>query len=360
MTKRSQMTSTKRRTLIKGAGAALVLPHIWVPKAGAASKRVIIRSPGGVYDEIRRRAIYEPFTKETGIEVIPVATTAAKLLAMLRSGHIELDVIDITVPQLIHFERANALLPIPYDDFKYADPDNIYPEYKRENMVGNFIYGVIMGYNTEAFKGNPAPANWAEFWDIERYPQHRMMSDMAAGAPDLEFALLADGVPLDELYPLDIERAFASLDRVRPAVRKFWDTGALSAQMLIDREVDMGSIWSSRLLTVQDAGAPVEANWNEHCVHVQSYAIMKDGPNVENATLLVDYMLGEEAQDRYFKEYKAGPITKKAYENLSEEHRAVIPGGEKTEEMGFILDAEWWVDNRQKVSDMWSQWIMQG
>ena len=41
--------------------------------------------------------------------------------------------------------------------------------------------------------------------------------------------------------PIDIDRALKSLSRIRPAIRKFWDTGALSAQMLSNKEVVLGS-----------------------------------------------------------------------------------------------------------------------
>ncbi|GAB1575539.1 extracellular solute-binding protein [Bordetella petrii] len=346
-----------RRRVLQLAGASLVMPHIWIPRADAAG-RVIIRSPGGVYDDIRRETIYEPFRKETGIEVVPVATTGAKLMTMLKSGNMELDIVDITVPQLMAFQRAGALLPMPYREFKYTDPDDIDEDYKYEYIVGNFIYGVVMGYNTEAYDAGKEPQSWAEFWDARAFPGPRMLADMSVGTPDLEFALLADGVALDKLYPLDIERAFESLSRVRPAIPKFWDTGSLSAQMLSSKQAVLGSIWSPRLIAAAEAGAPVAASWNQHCVHVQAYSILKDGPNVEGAKKLVDYCLSKDVQQRYFERYKGGPVTKTAYKNLSAERRAQIPGGERTARNGFILDAQWWEDNRGKVSAAWSKWVL--
>src|SRR5256885_16366801 len=36
-----------------------------------------------------------------------------------------------------------------------------------------------------------------------------------------EFALIADGVALDKLYPIDIDRAFRSLDRIKKDVVKW-------------------------------------------------------------------------------------------------------------------------------------------
>ena len=39
----------------------------------------------------------------------------------------------------------------------------------------------------------------------------RSSARIASGAVDLEFALLADGVPKDKLYPIDVNRAFKAL-----------------------------------------------------------------------------------------------------------------------------------------------------
>jgi spermidine/putrescine-binding protein len=44
--------------------------HVWSRPARAAA--VVVRNPGGAYDEAQRKYIYDPFTKETGIEVVVV------------------------------------------------------------------------------------------------------------------------------------------------------------------------------------------------------------------------------------------------------------------------------------------------
>ena len=75
------------------------------------------------------------------------------------------------------------------------------------------------------------------------------------GWPELEFALMASGVPADQLYPIDIDRAFASYDKIKKDVVKWWDTGAVPIQLLTDREVVMTSVWNGRMAALQAAGA---------------------------------------------------------------------------------------------------------
>ena len=60
------------------------------------------------------------------------------------------------------------------------------------------------------------------------------------------FALLADGVPMRRLYPLDFDRAFRKLDQIKPHIKVWWREGNQSQQLIRDGEVDMMSIWNAR------------------------------------------------------------------------------------------------------------------
>src|SRR5690606_14885725 len=165
-----------RRAILKIAGASVVAPSVWIKNAQAAQDRVVIRSPGGAYDDIRKKLIYEPFTKETGIRVVPVATTTGKLEAMSRSGNIEIDIIDHDDSVLLQWE--NELAQLDYQNFKSTDPDDILPEYRHANYVGNFVYGDVMGYNTGKFNKESVPKTWTDFWDYKRIAGTRALADI--------------------------------------------------------------------------------------------------------------------------------------------------------------------------------------
>jgi putative spermidine/putrescine transport system substrate-binding protein len=257
LSRRSLMTAT--------VSATLATPWLW-SSSGRAATQLAVRTPGGAYDDVKRETVYEPFRKATGIEIVPVAATVAKLLAMHKSGQMEVDLIDTGDDVLLQLDGAGALVPIDYKAFKYADPNDIEASVRHKTFVGNFNYAMVMGYHTAAYPKGSEPKSWAEFWDIQKFPGPRTLADMASGAPDIEFALLADGVPMDKLYPLDIDRAFKVMTRIRPAITKFWDTGALSAQMLADKEVVLGGIWSTRIGVAIEKGASLGIQWNQNAV----------------------------------------------------------------------------------------------
>ncbi|MCB2055399.1 MAG: polyamine ABC transporter substrate-binding protein [Geminicoccaceae bacterium] len=349
-----------RRTFLATSGAAIAAPYVFTRRATAQNSEVVVRTPGGAYDDIRREVIYQPFEEKTGIRVVPVAATAAKLLAMFKAGHVELDVIDTGDDPLIQLDKLDALLELPYDSFEYTDPADIIPTYKRSYLVGNFVYAQVLGYSTKAFPSGDEPQSWGDFWDAAAFPGARMLADMASGSPNLEFALIADGVPMDQLYPLDIDRAFASLSRIRPAITKFWDTGALATQMMADHEVDMGSIWHTRVANAIDNGAELAIQWNQHMGQVQAYSIFKDARNLDAAVKFVDFCTSPEIQSVFCARWNAGPVNKKAFDTFPADKIDKVPGSPALEGMGFALDAEWWAENRPKVSEVWSKWILQG
>ena len=137
-------TVVARRSLLIAGAAALATPFVWSRPARAASQ-VVVRNPGGAWDETQRRYAYDPFTKETGIEVVVVASTITKMLAMVKSGNAELDVADAGFEGLVTLDRTDALAPIDYASWKYTDPRDVPEEYVTPRMVGLALYATVLG-----------------------------------------------------------------------------------------------------------------------------------------------------------------------------------------------------------------------
>ncbi|WP_421993848.1 ABC transporter substrate-binding protein [Roseococcus sp.] len=346
--------SIRRRLLL---GAALAAPALRTGRA-QANGEVIVRTPGGAYDDVMRRVVYDPFTAETGIRVTPVAATGAKLIAMVRANNVELDLIDTGDAQLLTLERLGALAPIAYDRWRWTKPEDITREVRLTHRVGNFTYASVLAYNTETFPGDAHPNSWADFWDAGKFPGPRMLADIASASVNFEFALLADGVPKDQLYPIDVDRALRVMARIRPSIRRFWDTGALAAQMLSDKEVVAGSIWNGRLQTLIDRNAPLGYTWNQHMIQVQALGVFKDARNVEGAQKLADFMLQPRMQAQYAKALIYGATNERAFDLLTPAEVARMPGGENSRRLGFYQDIAWWHENRDRVSRAWSRWLL--
>ncbi len=129
---------TRRGAVVAGA-AALAMPYLWTRPARAAGQ-IVVRNPGGAYSDTQKKFVYDPFTKETGIEVVIVPSTMAKMLAMVKSGTTELDVADAGLDGLLTLEKAGALAPVEYASWKYADPNDHPEEYRSRMEVGTNLY----------------------------------------------------------------------------------------------------------------------------------------------------------------------------------------------------------------------------
>ncbi|AUT57888.1 ABC transporter substrate-binding protein [Paraburkholderia caribensis] len=354
---KEECISTSRREFIAAASALSVAPF-FVKTAKAASKQLMVRTSGGAYDEVKRATVYEPFRQETGIEIVTVPATAGKMMAMFRAGQGGLDVIDIGNDALLILNRMGVLQPIDYSRFKYTDVNDIDPSLRLSYQVANYLYANVMCYNTSIYKPGTEPQSVKDFWNVKRFPGTRTLPGIEAGTLSLDMALLADGVPKDKIYPIDIPRAFQSMSRIRPTIKKFWDSGALSTQMIASGDAALGVLWSTRAQVAIDAGAPIAMQWNDNEVLVQAYGIAKSSTNVEAANKFIDYSLSPVVQARWLNKYKAVPANRRAWTQMPASLIDPKTGQPWTASRGHVHNIEWWADNMAKVTQYWSDWVI--
>src|SRR5690606_34475398 len=110
--------------------------------------------------------------------------------------------------------------------------DSTPAEYKNDYFAGCNVFAVVLAYRTDAFedKGKQPPQSWADFFDTKKFPGRRAMRKHPFDT--IEQALLADGVPLDKLYPLDFDRAYKKLDTIKNVIDVWWTGGAQTSQLL--------------------------------------------------------------------------------------------------------------------------------
>lgn len=261
--------------------------------AAAQSKEVIMQDPGGAYGEALRKIMYDPFEKETGIKVVTVqeARSGPKIKAQGATGKAGWDLTFI-FDQETKLLGDCCLLDIDYSKLSESAqktlatmPDNL----KRKKGVALQVIGVAMAYNTEKY-ADAKPNNWADFWDVKEFPGKRCMPGWSRFV--FEAALMADGVPKDKLYPVDMDRALKKIAEIKPNVSKWWTTAAQAPQLMLDGEADMCMAYAGRInnLVVVE-GAPVDMTWNQGFIYYDFFSIPNGSPNPENALKLLSYRL---------------------------------------------------------------------
>lgn len=151
----------------------------------------------------------------------------AKLTAMVQSGNITTALIDLETGEL---ERANALGLLDPIDWDKVQPAPMYADAKLPYGFGNSYFATVMTWRSDA----KAPAGWRDFFDTVNFPGKRALPDYPGYL--LPFAVIADGVDPDKVFPLDLDRAFKALEPIKEHAI-WWQSGAQAPQLLKDNEV---------------------------------------------------------------------------------------------------------------------------
>ncbi|AIO94411.1 bacterial extracellular solute-binding family protein [Burkholderia pseudomallei 576] len=209
--------------------------------AGAqAADSIVFTSWGGTTQSSQDKDWAKPFTKATGINVMMDGPTDyGKLKAMVDSGNVTWDVVDVEGDFAYAAQKAGLIEPI---DYSVVKKDELDPRFVSPAAVGSFYYAFVLGFNKASFKG-AQPSAWADLFDTKRFPGKRTFYKWSAPGV-LEIALLADGVPVNKLYPLDLDRAFKKLDSIKSDI-VWWGGGAQSQQLLASGEAPI--CWRGRL-----------------------------------------------------------------------------------------------------------------
>ena len=163
---------------------------------------VVWASFGGTYNEALQKYFVDPFTAKTGTKVrLASNTSLAGLKRQIQSGSIQWDIAELTGPQ---YEAAVAEgLALEELDLNIIDVKNV-PDYAvKPSGIKYAFYFAVMGWDPRQVK--QAPQSWADFFDPAAYPQKRSLYDYLGDSMVLEFARLSQGVPMDQVYPLDVE-----------------------------------------------------------------------------------------------------------------------------------------------------------
>ena len=189
-----------------------------------------------------------------------------------------------------------------------AMPEN----YRSPYSVAYEFYSSVLAYSQTKYPAGAAPNSWADFWDVKKFPGRRALRNHPLAT--LEAALMADGVAPDKLYPLDVDRAFKKLEEIKPYITVWWTSGAQSAQLLNDGEVDIEMAWNGRVSALAGEGAKVGFTYNQGVLQNTSLCILKGAPNLPTAVRFLNEAVDPVNQANLPLHIDYGPANPKAFD----------------------------------------------
>ncbi len=311
---------------------------------------------GGAIQEAENQYVFQPFTEETGIEVIMTGPPdPAKLKAMVDTGNIEWDLVEGGL-NWVYELGEEYFEEIDYSQFDQETIDSV-PEIYRHKFGGGFyVFSTNIGWNSKTLGEGKQMESWADFWDVEKFPGQRSLQ--GGSQPPLEFALLADGVEMKDLYPIDVDRALNKLKEIMPNIAQWWDSGAQPGQLLTSEQVVASSIWIGRIHSLMDEGAPIGFTFNQGSLAPAYWNIPKGAQNVENAQKLAAYSMRPDVQANVWGNYIEGPTNTKAFELMDPEYAKLLPTHPDNADKQFVPDDKWWGENRADALEKFQAMIL--
>ena len=333
---------------------------ISVPQATLA-ETITVTSWGGSYSASQRKAYHEPFMKETGHVVLEDEWDASlsMIRAMVETGNYKSHVID-GVPAYIETLCDEGMLePIDWDAVGMT-MDDMLPGAAHECGIGTIAWSTVFAYRTDKF-GDETPANCADFWNVQKFPGKRgLYKPEPTGS--LEFALMAEGVPADEVYdvlraPGGIDRAFNKMEEIKEHV-VWWETGAMAPQLLADGEVVMTTGWNGRFYNaIVDDGQPFQIVWDGQIMDYDYWMIPAGHPEKHLAFEFLKFASTPERQGDQTNYISYGPLRKGAEKFVNPEILPHLPTSPQNTVNWTQTDTQFWADNTDELKDRFQVWL---
>ena len=347
------MKTISRRTLLGTALAAAALP------ARAQGKgEVVIATTGGLMTNALQDNFYKRFEQTTGIRVravpIELPDQWARMQAGRSNGNVPFDVVTATPPDMIQHADELVTLDCAAMPGIVADalPDSCFPK-----GIIRTVGGMVMTWKKDAFP-NGAPATWADFFDVAKFPGPRSLPDTG----DREWwipliALVADGVPRDKLFPMDLDRAYKKLDALKPNVSAWWKSGDNSMQILRGGDAVISMLYSSRGVLLAKTGE-YDFTWKDAPRDTGNWSVAKGGPNTANGLAFLDFFVADPQAHLAF-----GSAV--SYDSNNRQVAAMIPEADRRFHASvpanygdlLIADYAWIADHRTAMRERWIDWL---
>jgi len=339
-----------RRQVLGGLGAGvLAAPVVLSPSRALAAHPLVLVTWGGSYAEIIQSVIVDPFTSDTGIPMSLVSgPDLAKAKAQVTTGNLEWDLFDGSGGTLLNAANEGLFEEL---DTSIIDTSNLVAR-ATPHCMPFLIYAGGIAYD-RARTDNPAQT-FAQLWDESNHPGRIGLRTRVSET--LELALLADGVDPANLYPLDVERAFASLEKVKSRVAKWIDQTPQTISLLTSGEIDYSYTYNGRVATAQKEGLSVAFATDQSLLLTQYYSVLKGSKKRDEAMQFIEFACRPEIQANLANAYSSVPVRPGVLETLSEEVRANLP--DPANPATVLVKEEFWADKFTDLDRQFKEWLL--
>ena len=334
--------------------------------APLSAQDLTIVSWGGAYEAAQRAAVIAPFEARTGTqaEVLQYGGSAEELAR--RAGAEGWDVVDMLSDQARVACNAGLLEEIDAAGLLGADAlADFAPVRPSRCAIPQNVYARVMAYDERAFPG-VKPGRIEHFFDTEAFPGKRAVQ----WGPDgiLEWALMAEGVPPEQVYGLlstdrGLRLAMRRLDSIREDI-VWWTDPAEPAEMLAEGRAVMASGFNGRFFdAARDRVAPLGIVWDGRIIGVEVWALVRGADAPEEARDFLAHATRPDAMARLAERIPYGPARRSAFDRIGQNPetgapmRVYLPNAPGREGRALVRDSVWYANTQNLRSRRFDAWL---
>ncbi len=339
-------------------GVVLVLGSVTMGSAIAHDLTVV--SWGGSTQDTQRKIYFQPFSQKIGRPVLEDSWDGGigVLQAKVKAGAPNWDVVQVESDELA-LGCADGIFE-KLDWNKIGVKSQFLSDAVSTCGAGVYYWSVAIGYDGDKLANGPK--NWADFWDIRKFPGKRSLRKGAKY--NLEFALLADGVKPKDVYttlatPEGVDRAFKKLDQLRPNI-VWWEAGGQPLQYLASGEVTMAAVYNGRLTNIDKTEHKnYKLVWPGSIYAVDSWVILKGAENKDLAERFISFASQAENQAKLPPVMAYGVPNRDATKMIPSADLADLPTNPDNMKNAIPLNVSFWNDHSEDLNARYNAWLAQ-
>ena len=329
------------------------------------------------YNEAQKRAMLEPFGADTGYK-LTVESHGGDFseLDAARLANSGWDLIELDMQTAARGCDEGWLAPIkPADLPESVEGDPAEADYLPGGLMpcaaASAAWSAVAIFDSRA-AFDAQPSSIAALFDLPRFPGKRALPRRAPYL--LEFALMADGVPPEQVYDVlatgaGQDRAFAKLSSIRHAI-VWWSDPAAALDLFpagapdSAEDVVMGIAFNGRVFTdvVRRRGA-LRTLWDGHIHQFNYWAVPKSAPEPDTVRKLLSYVSMPERQARLTRWFPYGPPRRSAlplvgqHAEIDLDMAAFVPTMPRNMERTLRFDPAWWQTHGASLKQRFAKWL---
>lgn len=342
--------------------------------SGGSGVQLDVVSWGGAYSASQWSAYHDPYMERNPQVNIVEEESSAEGLKLLReqvqSGNVSWDLVDMTASNAIAACEEGLAMEVPHDEWLAPAPDGTPPSEDFGDMIiapcfiPQIVFSTAFGYREDLLAREPDSID--DVFNLSQFPGMRSLERKPIG--NLEWALIADGVPPEEVYdvldtPEGVERAFAKLDTIKNQVM-WWLKGDVPVKLLSEGSVVIASAYNGRLFAaIVERDEPIDMMWDWQVFDLDGWVVPKGAPNLEAVKDYLYFATDTQRLADQAKYISYGPARASSAPLVGEHAELGIdmgphmPTDPANSQNVLLFNYEWWSEHQDDLGARFERWL---